>query len=486
MRGLTGGFPSVLERRPLEAVIERYARNDDRDLRRYRLELSAEQRVRFLTRLEEIRQGWQRPYLYLSRNCTALPLELVHAALDGEFHPPFPLAPDVLLGMLDWRGLLQPVALERPEEAALSARAATADRLRSAQARELRRLDRALAPAFEGAAARKPEKRVAAYAALGATETRDLSTLHQLDLYLAWSDAVEQQRVSREPSTTEDPVVQSIRSAKASLRRRAGALGSPVSAFSSGQPELIAALSQPRDHMGRHSPMRTIESWARAAPGAGGVPYFGVGSAFWRSRIGEPRRYGVSVQSGYTLLQTTWFVSTEGVLHSDSLLARIEQFSPGRQLLARGYYLELLRMNHWVPLEGEGSVRWGELGGLVGLWRGREGGPMLWASGGLAVDGEVDKQLGAELPIGLVARLDSRRQTLSGLSLEARLAPRLSLAGELSTRATGELQARVRLGELAGADLGLMTRGRLVGDAAWGGPWSWSPELAVGLRVERL
>jgi len=141
---LFGGLPSILVHRPFELALQDYAQADNRDVRRYALKLDAAQKERFLRRLDELRHGWDRPYAFLTRNCTALGVDLIRAALAGDFNPPSPLSPETFLGMLDRRGLLEAVPADRTDALANGSRALAADRLRYDAAQALVRRDPSL------------------------------------------------------------------------------------------------------------------------------------------------------------------------------------------------------------------------------------------------------------------------------------------------------------------------------------------------------
>jgi hypothetical protein len=493
LRGLSGGFPSRIVRTPLDAVVQHYTDVDDRDVRRYTLRLDPAQQARLLARLEELRQGWDRPYLYVTRNCTLLPAELIAAALDEDLHPPSPLTPDVLLGMLDRRGLLAPVPLTRPDEVAIGARALAAERLRAAEARTLGAALPALVPALRDARAPAITRRIAAYGALGAAATDDRATLRSLDLFLAWSDAVEQDRLHEDTGAGDDPAVEAIRGAKAALRRRAIALGAPAGTFGSGQAALRGAVDVPRDGMGDHTPLRTLGVWTRVEPA--GPAWFGVETALYHSSIGEPRRYSIGASAGFTVLETAWAVSTDARLRVSGALGHMERVDPTVSGVAPGVYLDLLAVDAWEPVARVGRARLAEGGGIVALWPGKEGGVLAWLSAGVALDADGQPEadpgalFGAAVPVGLLVRLDSRRETLTGLSLRARAAPRLGFDGAWSARGEGILEGRLRLGVVAGADVGVRAAARVDTAGAFADPldaWPWTPSLEVGLRMERF
>lgn len=493
-QGLVGGLPSVILQRPYELTLQSYAQTDNRDVRRYALKLDARQKERLLHRLDELRQGWERPYAFLTRNCTALGVDLIRAALDGDFHPPAPLSPETFFGMLDRRGLLDAVPTDRADALAVGSRALAADRRRFEAAQELARRDPTLEAPLGEALAPTGKRRSGGYAALARHPGAPLDTLLALDQFLAWSDSVEQgvatrKRSERGLSQLEGSTSASLRAAKATVRTRALAQGASYGSFQPGEAEVLAAAATPRDQMGTHATLSGVRVWGELGPDW--VGWVGASTALFDSRVGEPRRYAPGANAGYTLFDTGVAVSTEGQLRLKGELAGTESLTPTRGPFATGYYGNLGVTEVWEPLSGHLDMRWLEAGGLLALWRGQEGGLLAWVSGGLALDtrGEEDtavgERVGVEAPIGLLVRADSAREALTGLGLSLRWAPRLSAAGVVSARSTASVEGRVRLGEAFGSDVGLTLDGTLVGDGL-GGPTKLAPALQVGLRVERF
>jgi hypothetical protein len=107
-RGITGGFRARVVREPFTTTTLRYSQFEDRSLHRFRLRLTEAEKVQVLQRLDEILQAWDRPYLFVSRNCTELVVELVNSF--SSLRAPAPLSPDVLMALLDREGLLEPIA----------------------------------------------------------------------------------------------------------------------------------------------------------------------------------------------------------------------------------------------------------------------------------------------------------------------------------------------------------------------------------------
>ena len=130
LRGLTGGYPSNVVWESWEAVAFRYTTLEDRDMVRFRLKLDDAQERALLGRLDELYQGWRRPYLFFTRNCGQLPLELIEVVSDEPVRLPAAFGPDSLLGVLERGGLLEAPAIPTIEDTALGSRAASARALR--------------------------------------------------------------------------------------------------------------------------------------------------------------------------------------------------------------------------------------------------------------------------------------------------------------------------------------------------------------------
>lgn len=489
--GLFGGLPSVVVQMPLERVLQGYARGDDRDLRRYTLRLDGAQRARFLARLDELRQGWDRPYLFLTRNCTALPVALLDAALAQALPLPSPRTPEALLGYLDRRGLLVAVPAERTDELAIGGRALAGDRMRLALGRTIRDAHPELAEAVKAAERQRKTRRIEGYQALGATGSQDADTLVDLDRFLALSDIAERTRSDHHAAEGADPAIELIRAAKAAVRTRLYGMGVSVTRLGSPEPGLLAALAVPRDRMGSHAPQRVLSVWTRAtfdAPGAAPTTWLGAGTALYSSRVGEPRRYSPGASTGYTLFENAWSLSTDGRLRGAGVLAAIDRLVPTRGPLAMGPYGRILVVDAWEPVTGAVDARWAEAGGRLAVWRGREGGALGWVSVGVAVDDRGDgassplDRAGAELPVALRLALGSPRQALTGMDLEAGWSPRLAASGAWSQRATGRVEGRLRIGEAGGVDIGAVVTGLVLHD---GGTRAWAPTVQAGLRFER-
>lgn len=83
-RGFLGGFPSILETNSLRGIEHHFLHYQQRDLRRYRLQLTGEQKRHLLQRLWEAQRQIRYSYLFLSDNGASLLLDLLDSSLDLE------------------------------------------------------------------------------------------------------------------------------------------------------------------------------------------------------------------------------------------------------------------------------------------------------------------------------------------------------------------------------------------------------------------
>lgn len=473
LAALVGGTPSRIVSVPYASVVAGYAWADDRDVRRYALVLDDAQRARFLGRLDELRQGWDRPYVFLTRNCTALPVELLRAALGEAWTPSAIESPEAVLGELDRLGLLRPEPVERVEELGRGVRARAARGLVVAAARTT--------PALRGLVARSATARIAAYHALPDALPADVGTLVAADEALAWADRAEP-RARHAPGadpSSESPALAALRDAKAQVRTRALAAGAGLASFGGGDDALVDATAVPRETFGSHSPLQV---WSVDGGVRDGVAWGGFESALYDSAVGEPRRYAAGSTAGYTALRAGLAVTADGTLRLDGLVFSVHTLVPTVGPLGLGAYGDVLALDAWDVRTGESTTRWGEAGGLLGLWSGRPGTPLGWVSVGLALDtrGERDAawtgRVGLEGPVGLHVALPGPRHALTTTGFDLRWAPRLTLDGRVRADTTARWTTRVRVASVAGADVALQVRadgGRV------DGAWTWDAQGGV-------
>lgn len=132
--GMFGGYRSHVVNESIESTIGRYVVEQNRDLLRYRLLLSPEEKALLLHRLDDISLHWGRPYLFLQQNCSALIIELFNTFAQ-ELIPPTALsAPDMILAELARRGRLESVTPIPSVELSASSRARYGSMLRDEMA----------------------------------------------------------------------------------------------------------------------------------------------------------------------------------------------------------------------------------------------------------------------------------------------------------------------------------------------------------------
>ncbi|MCB9744125.1 MAG: DUF4105 domain-containing protein [Alphaproteobacteria bacterium] len=312
LRGLSGGFPSIVLRSGLPVMLAHYEA-EDRAIHRLRLELDPTQTLRLLERLDETRQGWDRPYLFFTRNCMHYPEELVEAALGRSLGLPAVHGPDVFLGALAREGLLQPLPRQDLRQIPPSERAQLARALRRERLRALRALapeqDEALRDLRRDLDAARPARRSRGYAALAALapaliESHTDAAPLLLEL-LALSEAIERAQ------SPQDPLLGPLWSANAAVL--ALAERAPPDPLLAALPQLDSATSIPPDRA--HSPMGrlTLSAEARGTPDTISSPGARLSWSWYSFRLGEPRAFasppGLALQLlpmsvGFSVLDT--------------------------------------------------------------------------------------------------------------------------------------------------------------------------------------
>lgn len=84
LKGLFGGFPSVLEFNTLRATQRIYLRYERRTLRKFRLHLSSDQQLRSMQRIWEAERHIRYPYYFFHRNCASFIVDLFAPVLSTE------------------------------------------------------------------------------------------------------------------------------------------------------------------------------------------------------------------------------------------------------------------------------------------------------------------------------------------------------------------------------------------------------------------
>ncbi|NQU39156.1 MAG: DUF4105 domain-containing protein [Lentisphaerae bacterium] len=103
LRGLSGGFFMTMDRQTLGHAIKSYTIEQDRDLLRYRLNLTPEQESGLLKRLYKVKTEAKPRYYFFSQNCGSVLIRIIAEGIDDDRNASFsPLVapPHTLLGNL--------------------------------------------------------------------------------------------------------------------------------------------------------------------------------------------------------------------------------------------------------------------------------------------------------------------------------------------------------------------------------------------------
>lgn len=508
LRGLTGGFPSQVLWEPWESVALRYATLEGRDILRFPLVLTHAQKAALLARLDELHQGWRRPYLFFTRNCGQLPLELIEAITGEPARLPPAFGPDALLGYLQRAGMLAPAVSPPLEEISLDARADAANVLRGtvAAALQARHPERAVAlrAAFRAIEHRATEVRQRGYTDLGviAATFSDAPSLQDVDRYLAWSDAVELGHLltAGRPRRPAEPVLQAIRLAKVGNRRVAQDAGEDLRLLDSREPLEAVLAARPADRGSDHSPLRRLEisSGARLEDGVL-LPTVVVSTRLYETHLGEARLFSVApgVEGALLEVELQAGLAPKGGLRSRWTAVDLRVVQGTAPVANPGWYLGLIQVDQGGFLQAQTHATWLEAGPVLEAWQYDNHRFNLLLSAGSAVQTDWDAtglpagepggpafSIGVGLPVRVTAWAGSARQALTGVALEADWRP-VYMAGSWMQSASTRIQARVRLGEIRGVDVALVGEHRTTQRTTFGGAWMPDQEGRLGIWVER-
>ncbi len=508
LRGLTGGFPSQVMWEPWESVALRYATREGRDILRFPLLLTQAQKAALLARLDELHQGWRRPYLFFTRNCGQLPLELIEAITGEPARLPPAFGPDALLGYLQRSGMLAPAVRPPLEEISLDTRADAAEELRRSTATALveRHPERAgeLREAFRAIEHHATKVRQRGYTDLGVTAATfsDAPSFEDVDRYLAWSDAVELGRMLApgQPGRPADPALQALRTAKLANRLVAQAGGDDLLLLDSREPLEAALAAQPPDRGSAHSPLRRLEisSGAHLEDGVL-LPTVVVSTRLYETHLGEARLFSVAPGTEGTLMdfEVQAGLSPKGGLRSRWTALDLRVVRGAAPVANPGWYVGLLRVDQGRFLDARTDATWLEAGPVLEVWQYDNHRFNLLLSTGSAFQtdwgatgvpgmkaGASSVSLGVGLPVRVTAWAGSARQALTGVALEAEWRP-VYMAGSWMQSASTRIQARVRLGEIRGVDVALVGEHRTTQRTTLGGVWMPDQEARLGIWVER-
>lgn len=506
LRGLTGGYPSQVVWESWEAVAFRYTTLEDRDMVRFRLKLDEAQERVLLGRLDELYQGWRRPYLFFTRNCGQLPLELLESVSPEPVRLPSAFGPDSLLGVLERGGLLEAPAVPTLEETALGGRVAVARALREEVARGLeQRLPAqaaALHAAFRDIGSPAISRRVAGYAGLSQVALTERADFEDVDRYLAWSDPVELYALidDRKPPENDQPTLKALRLAKLQNRALARSAGFDLTLLDTRAPLEAALAVAPRNQGSSHSPLRRLEMGPGVRVVDGVVtPTISLSTRLYETRRGESRRFPVAPGVEGTLME---FELQAGLTQLGDLRVHwtavdMRQFQGQNTLANPGWYVHLLDLDQKRFLDARSEAVWLEAGPALELVQLDNHRFNLTATAGAAFHTDWDDEdfssdtpgrdlaagLGVGLPVRLTAWGGSAHQALSGVALEAEWRP-IYQGGTWVFAPSTRAEVRVRIAEVGGADLALVGEHRTTTRLGWGDTWAPDHEARLSVWIE--
>jgi hypothetical protein len=112
LKGLSGGFLTVYDRQTLYQAIKSYTIDQDRNLLRYKLNLSDAQKKSLIDRLFAAKQNFKSKYYFFDRNCASILVQIIGEGIGAreiaEFDP-FVVPPNALVALMIRKGLAQQV-----------------------------------------------------------------------------------------------------------------------------------------------------------------------------------------------------------------------------------------------------------------------------------------------------------------------------------------------------------------------------------------
>ncbi len=483
LRGLAGGFPSIVRREPFAMMVLRYAK-EDRGIQRIPLELSAAQLRAGLERLDELRVAWSRPYLFFTRNCTQLPKLILEAALGLDLGLPDIYGPDSIIGAAQRLGVaeLEDDAPDTPSPVDL---ARVADQLRwEAAGRALRDTQSPeLQAAFDQAQSRDSARRGQAYAALGSLAQSGLC-LEEISLFLLFSEWVEQEDGRLEVGA---PVTEGLWEGL----RLCGVLEPDVQVGAVQARAMVEAGLEPEvlpEHT--HSALRRV-GVALGVDGQGSGR-LELSTHLYAYGLGEARRYPLA--TGLDVAVLPLWVALGSPSDADAAppwavqgrLVHYQHVKSGRRGMNPGFVLR--GGSALWQSQGPTSLEPLELGGVLELIQGDGHRHHLGLGVGLAPGWTRlpggDLQGGLGTPLRVFGRVGSPRAGLSGLTLDATLTPVWGPQTLWWSRST--LSGQLRVGELRGSDvaLSLSVRDQRWGSGALTGGDGQDQALLFGVSVE--
>lgn len=483
VRGLAGGFPSIVRREPFAMMVLRYAQ-EDRGIQRIPLHLTPEELRAGLERLDELRVAWSRPYLFFTRNCTQLPKLILEAALGLDLGLPDIYGPDSIIGAAQRLGVadLEDQAPDTPSPVDL---ARVADQLRwEAAGRALTDSPGPeLEAAFERAQSRNSTRRGQAYVDLGYLAQSGEAT-EEIRLFLLFSEWVEQ----------EDGRLESGSPVTEGLWEGLGLCGAL-------EPEVAVGAVQARAMVEQGLEPEVLPPYTHSALRrvglAGGVDDQGRGRVelsthLYAYGLGETRRYPLATGLDVAVLPVWVALGTPGAQDGappwavQGRLVHYQHVKSARHVMNPGFVLR--GGSALWQSQGPSSIEPVELGAVLELLQ--AGGHRHHLGVGLGVAPGWTRLPGAPLqgglgtPLRVFGRVGSPRAGLSGVTLDATLTP--VWGGQTQWWSRSTLSAQLRVGALRGSDVALNLTVR---DQRWGsgfvGPLAGQDQaLLLGVSVE--
>jgi hypothetical protein len=480
--GLAGGFPSRIVRDGYEATAFRYQQEEGRDVRRFRWNLTEEQKARLLARLDELQMQWRRPYYFFQRNCTELIIQLADAVEPGALSLPPVIPPDLVLAQLMRRGWLTAVPLDAERDLAPQTRARLLASMRS------RALNGLCGQRFARAKSSRNEVRERGWRELfwHVRAVDDLACWHELSWLVALSAPLEASLKDRANGGSELAGF-----TEAAIAVRQNVAPGIRAAHHVALRRDLQALAVAEEVVGRdaeHTPYVPVAMGLETSFG----PRAGQRLFFRREAIrlerGQRRLFppapGVDVTAlGFRAALQLKHRQLYPVLSYDLLRLRYlpERFTHGPSL---GLEVRVLNGEHHFR-ERVGDVRWAEAALAVGLVRNRTRSVLLDASFGLAGRTRYGGETTLHLEGPLRARLawHPAGPIRAGMVWQAAWLPSVSRQGPAASGAEAELEAWLFLGRLreVGLKLELQSRVRRSGS----GRDADDARVALGLRAER-
>ena len=112
LKGLSGGFLTVYDRQTLYQAVKTYTIDQDRNLLRFKLNLSDEQKKSLINRLYTAKHNFKSKYYFFDRNCASILVQIIGEGIGvreiAEFDP-FVVPPNSLVALMIRKGLAEQI-----------------------------------------------------------------------------------------------------------------------------------------------------------------------------------------------------------------------------------------------------------------------------------------------------------------------------------------------------------------------------------------